>query len=99
MAEEKRGDAELELPALGDGPGRPFGLLPQRLGHLAQRTILRLALCQPLTQLLYGSGIAILSFHEQSFQIDEQRLHHDNSFGVSDIESGALFRPVLLGMC
>ncbi len=53
-----------------------LGLFLEHLGDFAQRAVLGFALGQAVAKLLDGAGVAILAFHQQGLQIDQERFHH-----------------------
>ena len=76
VAEEERGDAELEVPVLGDGAGGAFQLLLDDLGHVAERSVLAASLGQAVAELLDGAGVAVLALDQQGLQVNHHRLNH-----------------------
>src|SRR5579871_3219672 len=64
VAKKERGDAELEMPAFGGGPGGRLDFLFDDFRHVAKGAILSTALGQPLAQLRHRSRITILALDQ-----------------------------------
>src|SRR5438034_7727554 len=79
MAEEIIGDAELQVQLLGRDAGRAFEAFFQRIIDVAERSELGFALGQAVAHALHGAGVAVFTFNQQRFQINEQGIDHDRS--------------------
>src|SRR5262249_19370500 len=89
VAEEERGDAELEVPALGRRAAGAFELLAKQLSGLAQPGVLVAALGQSLADFRDGAGVAVLALDEQRPQIDcLQCLYHGAPLRPESSENG-----------